>query len=303
MEIATIDVEVIRVTWPRDPAQENPRRWYRLECLANGGALACSGNIEWRPAERDLLKLTGRYNTWKGQRVFEFREARPRLPEQPRALLAYVVERTCGMGPAAEAAIWDRFGEGWQKITAAEAKTLKIRAEVFEEFREQVEKMRHDRERAETIAWLTDCGCSAAMAAAAWERWEESAPGVVNEDCYRLAELKNFGFWDVDRKVRHAFGIGDTDRRRLRAAILYAMKQRTAGGSTVAAWTDLAADLAGMQVDVREAAFVTAGMFGGELVSFPDEQRIALARHYNAEIEILKLIEENHEFYTGSIPD
>lgn len=124
---------------------------------------------------------------------------------------------------------------------------------------------------------------------------------MVNDDCYRLAELKNFGFWDVDRKVRHAFKIGDTDQRRLRAAILYAMNQRTASGSTVVAWTDLAADLAGMQVDVREAALVTTGMFGGELVGFPAEQQIALSRHYNAEIEILKLIEENHE--TGSIPD
>lgn len=301
MEIAIIDVEVIRVTWPRDPTKENPRRWYRLECLANDSALVCTGKIEWRPAACDLLRLSGRYNTWKGQRVFEFKDARPRLPDQPRALLAYVVERTRGMGPATEGAIWDRFGDGWQKMTAADAKTLKIRSEAFEEFREQVEKMRHDRERAETIAWLGGCGCSTAMAAAAWERWEESAPGVVNEDCYRLAELKNFGFWDVDRKVRHAFKIGDTDQRRLRAAILYAMKQRTAGGSTVAAWTDLAADLAGMQVDVREAAAVTAEMFGSELAGFPDEQRIALSRHYNAEIEILKLIEENHD--TGSIPD
>lgn len=303
MENAIIDVEVIRVTWPRDPTQENPRRWYRLECLANDSALVCTGKIEWRPAANDLLRLAGRYSTWKGQRVFEFKDARPRLPDQPRALLSYVVERTRGMGPATEGAIWDRFGDGWQKITAAEAKTLKIRTEAFEEFREQVEKMRHDRERAETIAWLGGCGCSTAMAAAAWERWGEGAPGVVNEDCYRLAELKNFGFWDVDRKIRHAFRIGDTDRRRLRAAILYAMNQRTASGSTVVAWVDLAADLAGMQVDVHEAAFVTAGMFGGELVSFPDEQRIALSGHYNAEIEILKLIEDNHEFYTGSIPD
>ena len=301
MQNAIIDVEVIRVTWPRDPTQENPRRWYRLECLANDSALVCTGKIEWRPAANDLLRLAGRYNTWKGQRVFEFKDARPRLPDQPRALLAYVVERTRGMGPATEGAIWDRFGDGWQKITAADAKTLKIRSEAFEEFREQVEKMRHDRERAETIAWLTGCGCSTAMAAAAWERWGEGAPGVVNDDCYRLAELKNFGFWDVDRKVRHAFKIGDTDQRRLRAAILYAMNQRTASGSTVVAWTDLAADLAGMQVDVREAALVTTGMFGGELVGFPAEQQIALSRHYNAEIEILKLIEENHE--TGSIPD
>lgn len=301
MENAIIDVEVIRVTWPRDPTQENPRRWYRLECLANDSALVCTGKIEWRPAANDLLRLAGRYNTWKGQRVFEFKDARPRLPDQPRALLSYVVERTRGMGPATEGAIWDRFGDGWQKITAADAKTLKIRSEAFEEFREQVEKMRHDRERAETIAWLTGCGCSTAMAAAAWERWGEGAPGVVNDDCYRLAELKNFGFWDVDRKVRHAFRIGDTDQRRLRAAILYAMNQRTASGSTVVAWTDLAADLAGMQVDVREAALVTTGLFGGELVGFPAEQRIALSRHYNAEIEILKLIEENHD--TGSIPD
>ena len=162
----TIEVKILNILWPRI-GTENPRNWYRLECKAEHGVVICVGSVKWRPSENELMVLTGEFEAWKGQRNFKFSEARPFIPANPRAQLSYVVERTKGMGPAAEAAIWERFGDGWRKMDAKGAEELKIRADAYENFRQQVDALDRDAEKCNTISYLLSRQCSNAIACAA----------------------------------------------------------------------------------------------------------------------------------------
>lgn len=287
----TIEVKILSILWPR-PGMENPRNWYRLECQTDFGALICVGTIRWRPSENELLLLSGEFEAWKGQRNFKFSEARPNVPANPRAQLSYVVERTRGMGKATEEALWREFGDGWSKITPEDAAKLKVRSEVFENFRLQVESLTRDREKCDAISFLIGKGCSNALACAAWEEWESDAVGIVNADCYRLADLRNFGFADVDGRIRLEFGIGDDDPRRIKAAILYAMRQLTASGSTVISWVELIESLRAMRIPLDLARDAVGAMFENfTLRGFPASEMIALGFHYDAETAILNYIE------------
>ena len=89
-----------------------------------------------------------------------------------------------------------------------------------------------DKEKAKAIAFLEDKGCTPNMAGAAWERWKEKTVGMVNSDCYCLSTLSGFSFHTVDRNIRHNFGIADSDPRRIKAAILYAMERAGENGDT-----------------------------------------------------------------------
>lgn len=287
----TLEVKIINILWPRIGV-ENPRNWYRLDCLTAQGSVVCVGAIRWRPSENELLVLTGEFEAWKGQRNFKFTEARPNVPANPRAQLTYVVERTRGMGPATEAAIWDKFGDGWQKMTIRDAEAVKIRADVFEHFRQQIDALANDKAKSDTITYLISRQCSNAMACAAWEAWEADAVGIVNSDCYRLADLPSFGFGDVDVKVRVSYEIGDDDPRRIKAAVIYTMRQLTGSGSTVISWVELVTKLGGLRINLQLAQAQVAAMFDDyTLRGFPGEQMVALGVHYNAETEILKYLE------------
>ena len=286
----TMEVKVISILWPRI-GTDNPNNWYRLECQADFGLIVCTGYIRWRPSENELLSLSGDFEVWKGQRNFKFREARPNIPANPRAQLSYVVERTRGMGPATESAIWNALGDGWMKLTPEEADSLKIRREAYEAFRQQVESLAHDRDKCEAISYLISRGCSNAMACAAWEQWETDAVGIVNADCYRLADLPGFGFSHVDNSVRHSFGITDDDPRRVKAAILYAMRQLTKSGSTVIPWHELIGKLLEMRIDLKLAQEAVGAMFDDfTLRGFQDSEMVALSVHFNAENDILNYL-------------
>lgn len=286
-----IEVKILNILWPRI-GTDNPRNWYRLECQSEQGVVICVGSVKWRPSENELMVLTGEFEAWKGQRNFKFSEARPFIPANPRAQLSYVVERTKGMGQAAEAAIWERFGDGWRKMDAKGAEELGIRADAYENFRQQVDALDRDAEKCNTISYLLGRQCSNAIACAAWEEWGNDTVGIVNADCYRLADLPGFGFADVDGRVRVDYEIGDDDPRRITAAIIYAMRQLTGSGSTVIPWVELIEKLRDLRINLDLVQSRVAEMFTDfTLRGFPGEQMVALGVHYNAESEILKYLE------------
>ncbi|MEI3002741.1 MAG: helix-hairpin-helix domain-containing protein [Victivallis sp.] len=291
----TIEAKILQILWPR-LGVDNPRSWYRLECQTETGTMICTGTIKWRPTENELLKLTGDFEVWKGQQCFKFAEARPNVPENPRAQLSYVVERTKGMGPATEAAIWDSLGDGWRKLSPKEAEALKIRPDVYEIFKQQLDSLVRDKEKCDAISYLIGRGCSNALACAAWEAWETDAVGIVNSDCYRLADLSGFGFADVDGKVRLSYDIGDEDPRRIKAAIIYAMRQLTGSGSTVISWVELVQKLGELKINLQLAQAAVGNMFDDfTLRGFAGEEMVALGFHYNAETEILNYLGGKHE--------
>lgn len=219
-----LQVTVEQILFPKE-GQEGS--WFMLR--TNQGVV--KGKLSWRPRELEVLSLSGEYVEYKGEQQFKFNSAKLSLPSDSRAQLNYVCERTKGIGPELTAAIWEAMGEHWRELSRGEIKGLSDRA--YNNFKEQIQAFETDSEKAETVSWLESKGASAAMANAAWAGWGNATMGIVNSDCFRLAELPGFSFKAVDMKVRQNFGIADDDRRRLRSGIIYALNQLTSDGSTV----------------------------------------------------------------------
>ncbi len=202
------------------------------------------GVIPWTTKVGQIVNLTGDFQTsnFNGQQEFVFKQAFPSLPKDSRSLLAYAVSLCKGLGKAKERAIWEQYGEKWQ-----EAETLNIpgvTAQTQWHWQDTLKRLASETLQTETYSWLLSKGCSMAMANAAWREWGEKAYGIVEADCFKLAELPRYGFQDVDRRVRGNFDIGDDDPRRIDAAILYVLRNRITDGSTFVVLSRLKTELA-----------------------------------------------------------
>lgn len=282
----TLSVTVTRVAYP--PATADAENWYIL-VTSHGTA---KGRMSWRPAESEALVLDGEWATYKGEREFAFKTARLDVPTNPRDQLHYVCARTTGLGPAAEALIWDRAGAAWMDLKPGDVPRLSGR--VYEAFRLQVEALLSKSEEASVVAALMGRGCTMNMACRAWEMWKSETLGVVHANPYRLAELENYSFRDVDGEIRRAYGIGDADKRRIKAAVVYALRRLTAQGDTVVAWADLYEQACGLLAGFAdEISDCTAELFAdGTLKAFEQSEGVSLAADWAAENEIWGFVEE-----------
>jgi hypothetical protein len=278
-----LTVKVTRVAYPPATSEST---WFIL--VTDRGA--CKGKMLWRPSERDELILTGEWTVYKGEKEFAFSEARISVPTNPRDMLRYVCERTCGIGPAMQEAIWSVAGSNWENVQ--ENAVPKLKGKLYENFKLQIEGLRNKSEEAQVVATLVGKGCTANMAAKAWAQWGKQTLGVVNSDCYRLAELEGYSFRDVDNRVRREYGIGDDDKRRIRAAVVYAIRRLSDAGDTVVLWSELysqATGLLGGYAD--EIANCTAELFEeGTLKAFPKSEGVSLAADWDAENAIWDMI-------------
>ena len=225
----------IIVTLDRMLCARPESRWYFFRATMGGdGApettIICKGSMAWQPGEMETLALVGDWCVYKGERQFQFKTAKLTLPLDPRGQLHYVCRRAHGIGPAMEEAIWNCAGENWRKLEFGAIR--KMTAAAFRSFTEQTALFDANAEKAEIISYLENKGCSEAMAAAAYDAWGKDAAGVVNNNCFRLAELPGFSFKTVDENVRRNFDIADDDPRRLCSAVEYAVDQECADGST-----------------------------------------------------------------------
>lgn len=220
----------IEVTVERMLCAKKEKKWYFFRAAMGNTSVICKGGMGWEPQVLETLALVGDWVEYRGERHFQFKAAKLTLPLDPRSQLRYVCDRTCGVGPAIEEAIWEARGKEWRKLERGEIRKMSDAA--FNSFREQLQLFDANSEKAEVIAWLENKGCSELMAAAAFETWGNDTAGVVNTDCYRLASLSGFSFRTVDENVRRNFDIADDDPRRIRAAVTYALEQETGDGST-----------------------------------------------------------------------
>lgn len=280
----TLSVTVDRVIYPA--STEAQEAWYIL-ATSQGKA---KGRMAWRPREGEALILEGDWATYKGEREFAFKTARLDVPTSPRDQLHYVCVRTQGLGPIMEETIWSRAGERWQEIKDGEIPRLHGR--LYENFRLACEVLKSTEAEAAVLAALMGKGATLNMAAKAWAMWGEETLGVVNADCYRLAELDGYSFRDVDAKIRREYGIGDGDPRRIKAAVVYVLRRLTDGGDTVALWADLFAQAIGMLGGYAdEVGECTAALFeDGTLKAFPDSEGVSLAADWRAENEVWEFV-------------
>jgi exodeoxyribonuclease V alpha subunit len=281
---------VERVLYPKGGGKSDSG-FYLLKGDANGQTVVCKGNMAWGPEEMETLALIGGWVIYKGEKQFKFNAAKLTLPMEPQSQLNYVCERTNGVGPALALAIWEHCGEKWRELKRGDIKKMSDAA--FNNFQEQIKAFEHNKEQAEVVAWLESKGCTTAMASAAFEEWKKNAPGVVNNNCYRLAELSGFSFKSVDDRVRLNFGIVDDDPRRIKAAVIYALQQITKDGSTAVSWF---VHLARIEELLPEVAPVLIGDTVKEMVRdgairiFPKQLMGALEKDYQAEIAIFEFV-------------
>jgi len=274
-----LNVTVTRVAFPPPTADTN---WYIL--ITNHGC--CKGRMSWRPQDGESLILDGEYTTYKGSREFSFKTARLDMPTSPRDQLHYVCARTKGLGAAAESMIWELSGERWKDVQPGDVPRLSGR--VYENFRLQMESLESKSEEARVVATLMGKGATMNLACKAWATWEDETLGVVASDPYRLAELEEYGFRDIDGDIRRGYGIGDSDERRIKAAVVYSLRRLTTRGDTVAIWEELYRQaiglLGGYESEITEC---TRAMFhDGTLKAFKDMGGVALAADFRAENDI-----------------
>lgn len=209
------------------PAQ----KWYLFRAeTESGNSVICKGSMEWEPREMETLKLSGEFVVYKGEKQFQFTGAAITLPLDPFAQLNYVCQRTLGIGPQMTLEIWQKRGKDWRGLELGEVK--RMQPETLEAFREKIREFDSDSEKAEVIAWLEDHGLSQAFAGAAYDHFRSDTAGIVNADCYRLAEVSGYGFSAVDGEIRRSFQIGDDDPRRIRAGVKAAMSMISENGDT-----------------------------------------------------------------------
>lgn len=235
----------IVVTMEKMLCAKPDNRWYFFRGLMGGNGepeqtVICKGSMAWNPGEKETLALIGDWTLYKGERHFQFKSAKLTLPLEPRSQLHYVCQRTSGIGCTLEQQIWDARKEDWRNLERGEIK--KMNDLVYDLFMDEIVNFDANSEKAEIISWLLNKGCTENMAAAAFEAWGKDTPGIVNANCYRLADLSGYSFKTVDENIRRHFEIGDHDPRRIKSAVIYAMQLETEDGSTaINCWRHFAA--------------------------------------------------------------
>jgi exodeoxyribonuclease V alpha subunit len=286
----TLNVVVERVLYP--PETTEGANWFIIATSDHG---VCKSTMGWRPRTGERLKLSGKYSAYQGKREFKFVEAELDIPTDSRGMLHYVCEMASGVGSTMEEAIWQKRGEDWAQIEEFEVPRLQGR--VYQAFVESIERAESDRAKGAAIAQLLAAGCTMNMASAAYETWKESTLGVVSSNPYRLAELPGYGFSHVDTSVRLHYGITDGDPRRIKAAIIYVLRQMTQSGSTLVPWQKLnsecLAKLGGYGQMIRDCV---GEMFQeGTLKGFKSSRSLALASDHKNESMIWDYIKGKKE--------
>jgi exodeoxyribonuclease V alpha subunit len=250
--------------------------------------------MAWRPKDQEMLVLEGEHSIYQGNREVAFSSARIDVPTHPRDQLRYVCTRTTGLGPAAEALIWNHSGANWMNIPPGAVPRL--HGKLHAEFMLQIEAMMQKSQEAATVAALMGKGCTMNMACKAWSKWGVSTLGVVNADPFRLAELDGYSFRDVDMKVRAQYGIGDDDKRRIRAGVLYSLRRLTDPGDTVVTWDALYRQACGVLCGYSDLVSECAGELfqEGAIRAFGENgEGVALASDYAAEDAIWTWVESS----------
>ena len=295
-------IKVERILYPRDDdATDTGKAWYILKTDSG----TAKGEIGWRPADNERLRLSGAWGIYKGERQFSFKVALPDVPVTARDVLRYICDRTVGLGPAMESAIYARWGDDW--IAAIEPHIIpRLSGVKFLALRDAMDEFERERVKAESISWLMARGATPNLSTAAWSTWGAEMPGIVQADCYRLAEIEYRGFGDIDGSIRRAFEIADDDPRRMAAVVLYVVKQSVATGNTVMTWGDLyqsacryVGDIYGPLITEAVAVMLQDGTLHG----WPDAMLIARRQDFDDESAILAWADMACELTTTTTED
>lgn len=285
METITITVQQVKPgqVWKyRKPDS----KWTVLSGLLDGSTRSATvkGVLAVEPRHGERLELRGEWkkNEFSGDNEFDFKSAAPSVPDDPYALLMYAVEITKGLGPARFDEIWRAYGKDWMQHTGLDG-IDGIPSATRHFWADTIKRIEQDRAHTATMGFLIGHGCSMTLAIKAWERWAGEAVQRVTADPYCLADLPWAGFGTVDGDIRRAFGIGDTDPRRVDAAVLYKMNDMAQQIGTLIPEPSIADEAADLITNAPQLVPLAIERLvqGGKLVRIGDG--VALANDFENE--------------------
>lgn len=297
MKQEQISVKVVKVLYPKLNWEEiengtEPRRGESVWYIIQTDLYICKGSMTWRPEPNERLLLTGQPTAYQGKIEFKFSAVIPDVPVNERDILKYACELTKGIGPVIEEKIWDSRGDDWRNVTDQDVPELGS-MERLAMFQDTISKIDTEIEKTQAIGFILAHRGTLNMAGLSWEEWKSATVTIITEDPYRISDLPHYGFCHVDSSMRHAFGIGDDDPRRIRSGLEYAMKQLTERGSTAIDWHMLYAAAVKLLGEAHSSLIVSqfkAAMDQGKFKPFPLSRRVALARDYHYESEIYNYV-------------
>jgi len=287
MTIQTINVTVSSVIFTKQ--SDNGPDWFILE-TDQGQA---TGEMAWEPAPGEQLVLSGFIGEYQGREQFQFKGARPNVPEDPEALLRYVCSRALGVGEAMCEAIWQAHGVDWQAKLAPGC-VPKLGDKTYASLCTALTEAETEKTRAESIGWLLAHGATDSIANKAFSSWGIETVPRVNSDPYQLCDLERVGFDVVDNRIASKLGIIGADPRRVAAGVLYAVKRSNESGHTLLTWDAVKREAAAL-LTACSLSDLIAGvkklLEDEKLHAFPEVHCLSLRRHYDAASVIAEAVQ------------
>lgn len=292
-----IVVKIDRVLYPKNIVAADVKNVPTFYILKTNLGTA-KGRLSNLPQTNETYTLEGKWevSTYNGSMEFIFFHASMYLPQDERSMLRYACEMTKGVGLAMENAIWDAKHDDWRKIGLSD-KIKGLTPAILARFEDTIRTIENQKDRTTAVAWLLSIGCTIRMAESAYDKWGKNTIKRVKEDCYSLADLPNFSFKDVDEHIRTYFGIGQNDERRIRAAIIYYVKQLTLS-NTVCSWMELFTAVSkAIDASPESISSVCSTLFAnGTLHPFRASGLISLNKDFLAESMILSFARREATF-------
>ena len=189
----------------------------------------------------DLLTVYGRFEPSKWGLQFKTIRAVRTVGSTLQSLRAFLAGLP-HIGQSRAKAIIEHIGDRKAVLHAIEHEPLRL-AEVngiTEERALAIQKAYlAEGELREIDEWLAGLEVGEGTRASILDKWAKDAKWYLEEDPYRLMELRGFGFKKADELATSRFGIRSDDPRRAAAAIIHLLEEEENEGHTFAVLSDL----------------------------------------------------------------
>jgi exodeoxyribonuclease V alpha subunit len=242
-----------------------------LDVKGRRGTVTMVGNImSARPGE--AVEVIGEWkNNPKFGRQFRIESIRVVPPTTREGIEKYLASGFVdGIGPVLAERIVDKFGEDTLDVLDAEPGRIrevegigKVRADKIGEAWEEQRQVRS------VMVFLQSHGVSPAYAAKIWKRYGDRSIQVVRENPYQLAEdIRGIGFRIADGIALEA-GLERDSLARLRAGVLYVLRQAHSDGHMYLPLDEL-------EVAAAELLDVPKDMLGAAVESLKADTKVVL---------------------------
>lgn len=169
---------------------------------------------------------------------FDVTAYQPILPKTASGITVWLQTKVAGVGPTFARAIVDHFGEGgvFDALDADPERLREVRTAKGRKIPErQLERAIGAWSQAKAIreleSFLFSLGITARLADRLYRAYGHEVVDLIQQDPYRLVEVRGIGFAMADRIARST-GTTPDDPRRVQAGLLYSLDQAAADGHT-----------------------------------------------------------------------